>query len=234
MAFFVAGLDLGQAQDFTALAVVEVAPTPAPVRITDRDPELGRPRTRTVLLPAPPGRHQVRHLHRFPLGTPYPAIVAHVVALSARLPGALLAVDATGVGRPVVDYLWQAGLAPIAITLTAGGTAQGAGRAWRVPKQDLVGVLQLALQGGRLQIAQALPLAEELAEELLAFRVRVTDAGRETYGAWREGAHDDLVLAVGVAVWVGEQTLAAQARAAWGALAWRAAWETDAVRISPF
>jgi hypothetical protein len=36
-------------------------------------------------------------------------------------------------------------------------------------------------------------------------RVRTTPSGREQFGAWREGEHDDLVLAVAPASWGGKQ-----------------------------
>jgi hypothetical protein len=39
-------------------------------------------------------------------------------------------------------------------------------------------------------------------------RVKITASGNEQYGAWREGEHDDLVLAVALACW--------GARRAWG------------------
>jgi hypothetical protein len=32
-------------------------------------------------------------------------------------------------------------------------------------------------------------------------RVKITPSGNEQYGAWREGEHDDLVLAVALACW---------------------------------
>jgi hypothetical protein len=32
-------------------------------------------------------------------------------------------------------------------------------------------------------------------------RVKTTPSGNEQYGAWREGEHDDLVLAVALACW---------------------------------
>ena len=32
--------------------------------------------------------YQVRHMERLPLGTPYPAIIAHVGRLISRVPGA--------------------------------------------------------------------------------------------------------------------------------------------------
>jgi len=38
---------------------------------------------------------------------------------------------------------------------------------------------------------------------MAAMRVRVTAAGREEYGAWRAGEHDDLVVAVALACWGG-------------------------------
>jgi three-Cys-motif partner protein len=60
------------------------------------------------------------------------------------------------------------------------------------------------LETDRLKIAEALPMAERLVRELLAFRVRITSSGSDAYGAWRERSHDDLVLAVGIAVWISE------------------------------
>ena len=41
--------------------------------------------------------------------------------------------------------------------------------------------------------------------DLETFRVKVTAAANETFGAWREGQHDDLVLAVGIAAWQAER-----------------------------
>jgi hypothetical protein len=39
----------------------------------------------------------------------------------------------------------------------------------------------------------------------LAFQVKVTASAHETFGSWRENAHDDLVLAVALAAWLGER-----------------------------
>jgi hypothetical protein len=113
-------------------------------------------------------------------------------------------VDATGVGPPVVDLLTQAQLNPIAVTITGGDQVAREGRRYRVPKRDLVSTVQIALQSGRLKVAQALPEANTLVKEMLAFKVRIIAAANDTYGAWREGEHDDLVLAVCMAVWFGE------------------------------
>lgn len=108
------GLDLGQASDYTAIAIVE------------RDGDAG---DKDAAL-------RVRHLQRFALGTTYPAIVEAVAGIVASLPdGARLAVDATGVGRPVVDLLRRAKLNPIAVTVTGGDAATCEGMNWKMPKR---------------------------------------------------------------------------------------------------
>jgi hypothetical protein len=97
------------------------------------------------------------------------------------------------------------------VTITAGHevTLSEAGR-FRVPKKELVGVLQVLLPARRLRIAQSLPEAAILAKELETFQVKITEAANETFGAWREGQHDDLVLACGLAAWAGEKGLACE------------------------
>jgi hypothetical protein len=182
------GLDLGQAQDFSALAVVRQVPQEA-------EP-----------------RYEVAGLKRWELGTPYPAIVEGVAGILAKPPllaaHTSLIVDQTGVGAPVVDSFEVAGLRPLPLLITAGSQVVSDGAGWHVPKRDLVSVLQVLLQGERLKIAAALPHAGTLRTELLNFKVKVTLAGNDTYGAgseWREGMHDDLVLALALACWVGER-----------------------------
>ena len=56
-----------------------------------------------------------------------------------------------------------------------------------------------ALESGRLKVAQGLRHGEALVRELRDFRVTVTSPGRTAYGGASE--HDDLVIAVGLAVW---------------------------------
>lgn len=116
----IVGLDLGQAQDFTALAVLE--------RTWRLDPAKGRHL----------GHYAVRHLHRWPVGTPYTAIVKEVGELvrTPPLSNPLLAVDQTGVGWAVVDMFRPADccarLRPILIT--GGHETVGL----HVPKKELV------------------------------------------------------------------------------------------------
>ena len=71
----------------------------------------------------------------------------------------------------------------------------------------MVAKLQALLQSRRLRLAPVLPEAATLVRVLAAFQVKVTTATEEELVAWREGAHDDLVLAVAVAAWIGERAL---------------------------
>jgi hypothetical protein len=63
------------------------------------------------------------------------------------------------------------------------------------------------IQQWRLRIAASLPEAKTLTDELVGFRYTITQASNLTYEAWREGAHDDLVLALSLAVWEAEKGL---------------------------
>ncbi len=126
-----------------------------------------------------------------------------------------LVVDATGVGRPVVDMLRGAGLDLVAVTITPGDAVSRDGDDWRAPKRDLVGALQLLFQQERLRVAQGLPEAATLTRELLDFRVKISAAGHDSYAAWREGAHDDLVLATALAVWWAEERVGGEPMLIW-------------------
>lgn len=198
---FVVGVDLGQASDYTAISVLEV----------DRGGEGD-------------ARFACRHLERLELGMSYPRQVERMDRLHAALrqvgvpdgaggllgrrsPSAVrLVVDQTGVGRAVVDLLREVNLDAVAVSITGGDSIVRVGhREVRVPKRDLVSGLVVAVQTGRLRVAAAAPLARELADELLGFKVSVNARGHDKYGddvgAWRETAHDDLVLATALAVW---------------------------------
>ena len=65
----------------------------------------------------------------------------------------------------------------------------------------------MLLQTRRLRIAKSLPNTAILVRELETFKVKITELANESFGAWREGQHDDLVLAVAMAAWAGERGL---------------------------
>jgi hypothetical protein len=181
---FIVGLDLGQTFDFSALAVVERS---GPVE----KPDLA-----------------VRHLQRYPLATPYTAIVSAVARLTSSPPMAgrcTLVVDQTGVGRPLVEMLLKEPGIPCVVPVTITGGHDAAlmpDRSFHVPKKELVTALQAPLVGRRLKVAAGIPDADILVRELSSFEVKITEAANETFGARRGGQHDDLVLAVALACWL--------------------------------
>jgi hypothetical protein len=204
---FIVGVDLGQSSDYTALCVVErVLPAPLPpVRV---DLGYGYFEER----PAPDTRaasYHVRHLERPPLGTRYPTIVARAKELLGTPPltdNSPLVVDRTGVGAAVTDMFAAAGMRPYAVTITGGDEVIRDGTYHvKTPKRELVGNLVMLFQTGRLKIAEGLAEGPVLVNELANFRVKINLAtGHDSYEAWRESVHDDLVLAVALACWHGE------------------------------
>jgi hypothetical protein len=58
----------------------------------------------------------------------------------------------------------------------------------------------------RLRVAAALPDVKVLLREFDAFSVKINpETSNESFEAWRERDHDDLVLAVALAAWGGER-----------------------------
>jgi hypothetical protein len=207
---FYMGVDIGQKRDHTAMAIVERAQT----MFAGRDPVTYAPLERVEF--------RLRMLRRLPLGLPYvsedgePSIVNRVAATMRKLKsqyGGLhgwrmgqsitMVVDATGVGTPVVDQLRkeQLGCDIVPVTITAGSHPTQTRDGWFVPKRDLVTGLQVMYEGGRLRMARGMKLTATLMEELAGMESRTSETGKERYSAWREGARDDLVLAVALAVW---------------------------------
>lgn len=182
------GLDIGQAQDYTALTIGEK------VRVKQNEQN-----EQNIL------QYHARHAERFPIGTDYIEIVDK---LWERINGVgildyIVLVDATGVGKPVVDMMRKRGIKLVPIVITGGitetfDTALGG---WRLPKRNLVSSLQIMLQDGQLKLARDMDFAPKLIDELLKFKIKVTAKGNDTYEAWREGDHDDLVLSLAMSVW---------------------------------
>jgi len=187
---YVVGLDLGQTADYTALCVLGWECTPD----------------------VPKPVYRVSHLERFPLNTKYTDMVRAVVTLCRRPEMAgnwQLVPDGTAVGHPVVDMFREAlseyprRVHPISIT--GGNTASSSAVGTHVPKRDLVMVLKVLLEAKRIEFAGGLPETATLIREALNFQVKITASAHDVYGAWREGTHDDLVLAVAMAAWFAER-----------------------------
>jgi hypothetical protein len=186
MSKYVAGIDLGQARDYTAIAIAEKK--------------------------VPPGEqlphYLFGHVERLPLGTPYPQVVQHVTDLLSRAPfkgQTEVALDYTGVGRPVADMFRQAQLpcSLFLISLHGGIAVSRDGLVFGVPKRDLIASAQVLFQSKRLKIARTLPDTAALISELQNFQVKIDpQTAHDSYAAWRENQHDDLVFAVALATWI--------------------------------
>lgn len=182
---YFAGLDLGQANDSTAVALLA------------REVDRGR------------AHYALRHLQRWPPGSHYPRIAEDVDRLLHAVPNrrCQLVVDQTAVGRAVAKMFRSGDTARTRQVLISNGHSVSSGDdgCTLVPKKELVSVLQMLLQTQRLRIAAGLFLAEALSREMASFRASVKLAGGAEEVSWRERAHDDLVLAVALAAWEGER-----------------------------
>jgi hypothetical protein len=184
------GLDLGQVSDYSALVILERRGN--------------TPKDYTF---------DCKYLKRWELRTPYPKIVDDCVKIvnspqltqNVRDP-TFLSIDSTGVGMPIADLFRRAPMKAhlIPVYITGGTDVTRDGDVRRVPKRILVATAAIAVQSGKLQISKKIPLADTLIKELQNFKANISNAGHDSYGAatdWRENSHDDLVLALALALW---------------------------------
>jgi hypothetical protein len=122
-----------------------------------------------------------------------------------------LLVDATGVCLPAIDLLRERGVDPVAVLFTGSATLTSQiGRSISIGKAYTESRLQMLLQSRRLHVPvtdQALALARELQD----YQITVSERGHASFNA-RPGAHDDLVIALGLSV--GSEPQAARAHSA--------------------
>lgn len=181
---WVVAVDLGQASDPTAICAM---------------------RSHRETVDDKPVQHfDVLHLQRLPLGLSYIDQVEEVAKLLSRPPlpsDCPLVIDETGVGRAVGDLFDRLGLSPTKVSITAGDAQSRHGeRRYSVPKGRLISALDARLHTHELRFAPKLSEAGAMKEELKDFRRQVSAVGRFMYAA-RLSRHDDLVLAVSLALW---------------------------------
>jgi hypothetical protein len=216
------GVDLGQANDPTAIAVLErtvVPPQTALFAPVGKSPSNRLVEGEIV--------YDLVYLKRPKLGTPYDRIAARVADLICELEpeGAFgelgqvtLSVDGTGVGRPIVDMLdtefKRRGATSKSVprvdfrrvSITGSQTQlkrpERTNGYWSVPKKDLIFPAVAAFQQGKIRIAKGIKDREPLVHELKNYR-RTTNiaTGNLAFEPWRESDHDDLLFAVCLALW---------------------------------
>ena len=200
---FAIGLDVGQQVDFSALVVVSQVAHPGAF-----DPE-----TETF---HPERELAVRWLERPPLGTAFtsginramalhndPALLSREAADTGRGPRTPpIIMDATGVGLPLVEMFQKHHkVRPVSVIITGGAVVNSTAIGYRVPKQDLIAALSVEFELQRIKIASGLDLSDDLLGELRNFRMETNAAtGRTRFDA-APGHHDDLLIAVSLAVW---------------------------------
>jgi hypothetical protein len=175
------GVDLGQAGDYTAITAMEFHPDTAYIR----------------------GLERMRHIP-YTARDDKPSVVARVKEIMGlpQLTDAHLLMDFTGVGRPIRDIFLEKGLKPITITITGGNLVHPQYGGFSVPKRDLVFALVALFQSGELHIPAMSPETQTLVHELMNFKMKIKkETGHDSYEAWRESDHDDLVLAASLPAW---------------------------------
>ncbi|QOY86785.1 hypothetical protein [Paludibaculum fermentans] len=181
------GLDLGFSRNPSALACLEDLTRPT----GEFDHIYRVQKTETVLV--------LRAIFRLPLRTPYadiPAFLANYLErLDARTPHYRpvkhLAVDATGVGMPVVEHLQRAGL-PVRlepIVITSGESVGQLAHAVSVPRSALLHNLRVQLETQALRIPAGLPNLPDLYTELGGL------------GDPKAATPDDMAFALALAAW---------------------------------
>lgn len=187
---YILGLDVGMLSDPSALVVLSTI-----------DEE-------------PPRHYDCVYLKRWPLMIGYEQVISDVNAmfnsnaLNARH-DRYVVMDSGGVGRPVMEMLERKmdirGIDMIGVSITAGfDVTVVSPMEFRVPKKDLIGAVQSALGGRRLRIAKGLKEAPQLQHELRQMTMKMTKAGNQQYEALSEKDHDDMAIALALALWFGD------------------------------
>jgi hypothetical protein len=190
------GVDLGQRRDRTAVAIIERSES-----VADRPDPVTWARERITL-------QQVRHLERMPQGTPYTVVTQRVERIAGQLSAqnsCTVAVDATGVGLPIVDSLRLPGAAwrLMPVTIVHAERESYSDGFWRVPKRDLIASLQLAFDAREFTIARDCKDTPALIEELTSMRANRRPSGAVQYAS-PGAAHDDLAIALALAWWAAQ------------------------------
>jgi hypothetical protein len=228
------GVDLGQASDPTALAVLKKTLVPPGFATSMFAPVGESPSNRLV-----DGAivYDLVYLKRPKLGTPYDEIARRVADLVCQLEpkGAFgeighvtLSVDGTGVGRGVVDmlraefdrrrrrgeYVPKVDFRPVSVTgsNTSLKRPERQNGYWSVPKKDLIFPAVAAFQQKRLRIAKGVEDKDALVNELKNYK-RTTNiaTGNMSFEPWREADHDDLLFAVALSLWGWQQPVGQRA-----------------------
>jgi hypothetical protein len=186
---YVCGLDLGQRQDFSALAICEIRENKKYEKFW-----------------------YVRGLKRFPLHQTYTKLAERVAKVDAQLRGAntnvTWAADLGGPGPGVLEILERK--APrmdlYKVLLTGGSAATWDGHEIRVSKNNLISTLIAAFDADHIFIPAKSRELQNIKNELQNFEVHLSqNTGNESYGGSPSEGHFDLLIALALAVYIGSE-----------------------------
>jgi hypothetical protein len=208
------GVDVGQINDSTAISVAEAssvwtgkmrhATNFQKPRVTTKGDWIMDHAQEKVMQT----EYTIRSMRRLPLGTSYPAVADYLADLlcnplfSTRK--VRLLIDVTGVGRPIYDMLrkeisYRKEAQKVAIDPISFVHGEQYNRTTgRMGKAYMVSRLQTLLQSGRVHAPRTEEVLATL-EELKVYEVKVSQDGKDTYGA-STGKHDDLATALALSV----------------------------------
>jgi len=199
---FCLSVDLGSENDYTAFSLIERVEKVQGNTIPSYN---SRPiRKEPIIVTAE--LHLV-HMERVPLKTPYPTVVEKIGFIVNRpefVDNIALIVDRTGVGIPVIQMMYQRGLAPIGITIHGGDRVTTSKDNYGVPKRDLVTALLNAYYMKRFKTKspEEMPIIKEFRDELAGFQMKINKMTlNDSYESWLERIHDDLVMSAAMGCW---------------------------------
>ena len=201
-------------QHIVSLSLGGVA-EPSAVVVIDPRTEFGRREKQTKKRDSE-NHFDVTHIERFPAGLPIPTVVASVAKIMSdkRLAkNCHLLLDITSTGAAPLRVFKSSGLYPESIDLTNTGSEEHTGGVQRVPLRDVIGAAQVVFQTRRLDVAEDLKLASTLLGDFQSYDHKRADRGLDLRG----GRNSDIVLALAVALWWGDDFI----------------WGDDGVDISP-
>ena len=99
----------------------------------------------------------------------------------------------------------NAGINPVGITITGGQQVSSVSGGYNVPKSELIDILTVNYQNGRIKISPELPEAKKLEQQIENFQAKRRQSGKDSFEAMDEQVHDDLVLSLSLAIWYGNR-----------------------------
>jgi hypothetical protein len=207
------GIDVGQVNDPMAVCVTEVTQVDTGKLRYASEQTLGHHDPKgfwvppTGIDPVMRSEYIVRYITRLPLGMPYPDVAEHIADMLCndlfqnRIVRVLI--DITGVGRPVwQDLQKEIRLRPKCKHIRIKPTSFVRGEQYNrskgsLGKSFLVSRTQSLLQGERIH-GPDIPEMRATCEELRIYEIKTSEEGKNTYGAFKVGTHDDLATALGL------------------------------------